>query len=106
MSPTRTQVEDPALILRGSLITWTRKCGKPGCRCTRGELHASPALSYSVAGVTKMLLLREEDRAVVHAALGRYQRAQAALERQVRRSVEKLRRRLARAKTAARTRGR
>jgi hypothetical protein len=83
-----------------------RKCGKLGCRCTRGELHTAPALSYSLGGVTKMLMLREEDLPRVRAALARYERAQVALERQVLRSVEVLRRQRAREKRAVKPRGR
>lgn len=101
MAPTRMYRPSMALILRGSLIALTRKCGTPGCRCTRGELHTTPALSYSVAGVTKMLTLRAEDLPRVRAALTRYQQTQAALERHVLRSVETLRRERRREKPTA-----
>lgn len=37
-------------LLPGSLYTLRRKCGKPNCRCTRGELHESTALSYRGQG--------------------------------------------------------
>ena len=30
---------DLEAILRGSLITQGRRCGKAGCHCSRGELH-------------------------------------------------------------------
>ena len=33
-------------LLPGSLYTLRRKCGKPNCRCARGELHESTVLSY------------------------------------------------------------
>jgi len=33
-------------LLPGSLYTLRRKCGKPNCRCTRGELHESTVLTY------------------------------------------------------------
>lgn len=26
-------------LLRGSVLSQQRRCGKPGCRCARGELH-------------------------------------------------------------------
>ena len=26
-------------VLHGALVIQRRRCGKPGCRCTRGELH-------------------------------------------------------------------
>jgi len=102
MPSSQPPVATPAFILRGSLITLSRKCGRPSCRCARGELHTTPALSYSVDGVTQMVMLREEERPLVQAALARYHRAQAALERQVQASVATLRAQHARAKAAAR----
>ena len=39
----RAGLEDKALrsqaMVRGSLLELMRKCGKPGCKCQRGELH-------------------------------------------------------------------
>ena len=37
-------------LLPGSLYTLRRKCGKPNCRCVRGKLHESTALSYRGQG--------------------------------------------------------
>ena len=37
-------------LLPGSLYTLRRKCGKPSCRCNRGELHESTVLSYRGQG--------------------------------------------------------
>ncbi|MGH9223715.1 MAG: DUF6788 family protein, partial [Acidimicrobiales bacterium] len=34
-------------MLRGSLFTFRRRCGKPNCRCAEGDGHESPALSYT-----------------------------------------------------------
>lgn len=39
-----------APLLPGSLYTLRRKCGKPNCRCNRGELHESTVLSYRGQG--------------------------------------------------------
>lgn len=36
-------------VLRGALASQGRRCGKPGCRCARGELHG-PYTYLSVAG--------------------------------------------------------
>jgi hypothetical protein len=38
-----------AAFLAGSLVEQRRRCGKEGCRCTRGELHG-PYAYLSVAG--------------------------------------------------------
>jgi len=37
-------------LLPGSLYILRRKCGKPNCRCCRGELHESTVLSYRGQG--------------------------------------------------------
>ena len=69
----------PAL-LRGVLFTLRRKCGKPTCRCSTGEVHESPALAYPAAGRTKTMTLTEQDVAGVSAALGRYRVAREELD--------------------------
>ena len=42
-------VPDLAGFVAGSLVEQHRKCGKEGCRCTRGEPHG-PYVYLSVAG--------------------------------------------------------
>ena len=43
------RLPDVSEVLYGSLATQGRRCGKPGCRCARGELHG-PYTYLSVAG--------------------------------------------------------
>jgi hypothetical protein len=68
-------------LLRGSLIVLRRRCGKPTCHCAKGPPHATPALSFSRQGKTRILTLRPPQLPGVRAALRRYQQAQAQLER-------------------------
>lgn len=75
---------DRPRVLPGSLITLRRKCGKPSCRCATGSVHETPALSYSVAGRTKMLTLSAEEVPAVAAAVARYRKAVKALEAEAR----------------------
>ncbi|MCA1842850.1 MAG: hypothetical protein LC792_06580 [Actinobacteria bacterium] len=82
----------PAMV-RGSLITLRRKCGKPGCRCVGGAAHETPALSVSVAGRSAIVTLRGEDVPAVRAALARYQAARDKLEAEATAGVEVLRER-------------
>ncbi|MEK6716177.1 MAG: DUF6788 family protein, partial [candidate division NC10 bacterium] len=77
--PAPPQVEP--LLLRGSLIVLRRQCGKRACHCAEGGAHETPALSVSVAGVTRILTLRRQDLPEVRAALRRYQQALADLDR-------------------------
>jgi len=89
-------------ILRGSLITLRRKCGTPTCRCIKGELHQTPAISYSLRGSTKMLTLRSQDVPEVKAALKRYQKALQALEREALAGIRAFRQRIQGEKSRAR----
>lgn len=71
-------------MLRGSLVTLRRRCGKPGCHCAAedGAKHESPALSYSEQGRTRVVMLAESDVDAVARALERYQTQKTALEDQ------------------------
>jgi hypothetical protein len=69
------------VMLRGSLITLKRKCGKPTCACVDGEMHTTPALSYSVKGKTRILTLRGSDVPTIKRALANYRMAVAELEK-------------------------
>ncbi len=81
-------------VLRGSLICLRRKCGKPNCHCFHGRPHASPALSYSQRGKTRILTLPPGQVAQVRAALKRYRHNQQGLERQAEAGLRQLARQL------------
>ncbi len=78
-------------VVRGSLITLRRRCGKPNCRCADGVPHETPALSYSVEGRTRTVTLRPEDLPAVQAALERYAAARQRLEDEALAGIEALR---------------
>jgi hypothetical protein len=68
-------------MIRGSVVTQQRRCGKPNCRCADGEqLHETTVLSYSDAGRSRTLMLDPGDVPAVRAAVARYRAAQARLE--------------------------
>lgn len=69
-------------LLRGSLITLRRRCGKKNCHCHDGSPHLTPALSFSQAGKTRILTLTEDLVPTVRTAVQRYQRARTTLEHQ------------------------
>ena len=43
-----------APLVKGNVYEMARKCGKPSCACTRGELHRSMVLSWSERGKTRL----------------------------------------------------
>lgn len=69
----------PGPMVVGSLYQMRRKCGKPGCKCARGQLHASWYLSRAEQERTKLLYIGK----IVPDRLGkrvrRYQRHQKVL---------------------------
>src|SRR5664279_3353562 len=96
-------------MLRGSLVTLRRRCGKPSCHCAQGDQrHEAPALSYSEHGRTRVVILAESDVDAVTAALERYRAAKTELEEQASTGLAALTERVAaeRAERADRRRGR
>jgi len=41
----------------GSVVSVMRKCGKPTCRCAKGEGHSATYLSIKQQGTTRMLYI-------------------------------------------------
>ena len=69
----------------GSFYRLRRQCGKPSCRCARGQLHAAWVLTRSEAGRHRLYLVPPAQRAQVRqwaSAWRRYQRARARLLQQ------------------------
>ena len=69
-------------MVRGSFYLLRRKCGKPNCRCARGQLHPAYVLTRSEAGKDRLYPVPKEQRAAVRkwaAEYRRYQRARAVL---------------------------
>ncbi|MBI2705798.1 MAG: hypothetical protein HYX32_10990 [Actinobacteria bacterium] len=70
-------------MLRGSVVTHRRRCGKLNCRCASGEeLHESVVLSYSKNSRTRFVMLEPEEVEPVRAATERFRAARADLEAQ------------------------
>ncbi len=42
-------------LVKGNVYELARKCGKPSCICTRGELHRSMVLTWSEGGRSRLL---------------------------------------------------
>ena len=76
----RLQRSEP--MVQGSFYLLRRKCGKPNCRCARGQLHPTYVLTRSEAGKDRLYPVPKEQWAEVRrraAEYRRYQRARAVL---------------------------
>ena len=78
-------------MLRGTLTTFRRRCGKPACRCASGEAHESAAVTVTESGRTKTITLSAAEVAEVAAAIERYEEARAELEASAAAGLDRLR---------------
>lgn len=88
--PSRSEL----VMVRGTLFTLRRRCGKANCHCATGAAHESPALAYPAAGRTKTITLAAGEVEEVRAALDRYEAARAVLDGQADAGLAALRARL------------
>jgi hypothetical protein len=78
-------------VRKGTVYELARRCGKPNCRCARGELHRSMVLSWSEGGRSRLESLKasQVDRARSQTqAYSRLRRARARVVKIGREMVE------------------
>jgi len=61
-------------LFRGTLGTRSRVCGKPSCRCAKGERHESKYLSASDGGSVRQVHVPARDEVSVALGVERYRR--------------------------------
>jgi hypothetical protein len=60
-------------VIKGTVYELRRKCGKPGCKCARGELHTRMVVSASEGGKTRLQVIPKGFLVEVEAKVRRYQ---------------------------------
>lgn len=70
-------------LIKGSVYELKRKCGKPGCKCTQGELHNQMVLSASEKGKTRLRVIPHGFLVEVQIKVRRYQELRRARSRLV-----------------------
>lgn len=66
----------------GSFYLQKRRCGKPNCRCARGQLHTAWVITRSHEGATRTFMVPAQERARLRQLTWeyrRYHRARALL---------------------------
>ena len=69
----RVLLQERGPLIRGSFGTRSRKCGKPNCRCTEGDLHTSKYLSGTQDGKVRQIHVPAADEVKVDSGVKRYQ---------------------------------
>ena len=60
-------------VIKGSVYELKTKCGKPGCKCAKGQLHHRMVLSASEKGKTKLRAIPHGFLVEVQNKVRRYQ---------------------------------
>jgi hypothetical protein len=68
-------------VMKGTVYELKRKCGKPGCKCARGELHARMVISASEGGKTRLQVIPHGFFVEVQGKVRRYQELRQARAR-------------------------
>jgi len=60
-------------VIKGTVYELRRRCGKPGCKCARGELHARMVVSAGEGGKTRLQVIPHGFLVEVEVQVRRYQ---------------------------------
>lgn len=61
-------------FIKGHLYELKRKCGKPRCRCLKGELHQTMVLSWSEGGRHHLRTIKESELERIEKFTSNYRR--------------------------------
>jgi len=70
-------------VIKGTVYELKRKCGKPGCKCAHGELHARMVVSASEGGRTRLRAIPRGFLVETQQRVKRYQELRRARARVV-----------------------
>lgn len=65
-------------MVRGTVYELKRKCGKPTCRCMKGELHKQMCIAVTSKGKTKLRSLKGDEIERLEKLTGFYRRFRKA----------------------------
>ncbi len=68
-------------FLRATPMLRQQVCGKPGCKCQRGEKHTALVLTRSTKGTVEQLYIPKDKEADVQLWIQRYREIQELLEK-------------------------
>jgi len=74
------QLLSDAGLLRGSLLMRERRCGKPSCRCAKGEGHPALVVQFKSDGRTRQIHVPKSMEAEVRLWVEQYQEIQQRIE--------------------------
>ena len=67
-------------LLAASLVSFERRCGKPGCHCAEGEKHRGHQLTYKVRGKTRTVYVPVDFTEEVRAWIDEHRRLKCLIQ--------------------------
>jgi hypothetical protein len=67
-------------LLAASLVSFERRCGKPGCHCASGEKHRGHQLTYNNRGKTRTVYVPVDFTEEVRSWIDEHRRLKALLQ--------------------------
>ena len=67
-------------VLAASLVSFERRCGKPGCHCAEGEKHRGHQLTYKVRGKTRTVYVPVDFTEEVRAWIDEHRRLKCLIQ--------------------------
>ena len=67
-------------LLAASLVSFERRCGKPGCHCAGGQKHQGHQLTYQVRGKTRTVSVPVDLTPEVRAWIDEYRRLKGLIQ--------------------------
>ena len=89
----RNQLASLGYILKGSIVELGMCCGKPNCRCKRGQKHITPYLSTHIGGERKRIYLSPTRRKDATQWVANYHKAHEIINELSKLNAEILKRR-------------
>jgi hypothetical protein len=75
-------------FLKGSLVRTRTRCGRPNCRCAKGQRHEVWHLSYKEKGQTKRVYIPEDLAGEVRTWIGNRKKVQERLDKVAKLNVQ------------------
>lgn len=70
-----------SLFIKGSLVKSSKKCGRKGCRCEKGQLHPHVIISTFKKGKTQIVYVPKHKTEQAKTAVDCYTRVKEIIER-------------------------
>jgi hypothetical protein len=77
-------------VIRGSLVSMKRYCGKTNCKCMKGYKHESLYISQGFKGRTRMIYVPRSSVKKVHQYVHHYQEIKKFLNESSQINIQKL----------------